>query len=57
MLRSWLRFLEIAGEWSPRPKGAPTKTLRESMLALTGFHGLEVYGITVSARPRLAVEK
>jgi hypothetical protein len=49
MLRSWLRFLEIAG--------APTKTLRESMLALTGFHGLEVYGITVSARPRLAVEK
>ena len=36
--------------------GAPTKTLRESMLALTGFHDREVYGITVSARPRLAVE-
>jgi NAD(P) transhydrogenase len=37
--------------------GAPTKTLRESMLALTGFHDREVYGITVSAHPRLAVEK
>jgi NAD(P) transhydrogenase len=37
--------------------GAPTKTLRESMLALTGFHNREVYGITVSAHPRLAVEK
>lgn len=37
--------------------GAPTKTLRESMLALTGFHDREVYGITVSAHPQLAVEK
>jgi NAD(P) transhydrogenase len=37
--------------------GAPTKTLRESMLALTGFHNREVYGITVSAPPQLAVEK
>jgi NAD(P) transhydrogenase len=37
--------------------GAPTKTLRESMLAWTGFHDREVYGITVSARPRLAIEK
>jgi len=37
--------------------GAPTKTLRESMLALTGFHDRDVYGITVSAQPRLAVEK
>ena len=37
--------------------GAPTKTLRESMLALTGFYNREVYGITVSASPKLAVEK
>ena len=37
--------------------GAPTKTLRESMLVLTGFHNREVYGITVSAPPQLAVEK
>jgi NAD(P) transhydrogenase len=37
--------------------GAPTKTLRESMLALTGFHNREVYGITVSAPPQVAVEK
>ncbi|MGB8938407.1 MAG: FAD-dependent oxidoreductase [Candidatus Nitrosopolaris sp.] len=37
--------------------GAPTKTLRESMLALTGFYNREVYGITVSAPPEVAVEK
>jgi NAD(P) transhydrogenase len=37
--------------------GAPTKTLRESMLALTGFYNREVYGITVSAPPQIAVEK
>jgi NAD(P) transhydrogenase len=37
--------------------GAPTKTLRESMLALTGFYNREVYGITVSAPPQLVVEK
>ena len=37
--------------------GAPTKTLRESMLALTGFHDREVYGITVSAHPELTVER
>jgi NAD(P) transhydrogenase len=37
--------------------GAPTKTLRESMLALTGFYNREVYGITVSAPPHLVVEK
>jgi NAD(P) transhydrogenase len=37
--------------------GAPTKTLRESMLALTGFYNREVYGITVSAPPQLMVEK
>jgi len=37
--------------------GAPTKTLRESMLALTGFYNHEVYGITVSASPQLVVEK
>ena len=28
---------------------AATKTLRESMLALTGFYNRDVYGITVSA--------
>ena len=32
--------------------GAPTKTLRESMLALTGFYNREVYGITASAPPQ-----
>jgi len=37
--------------------GAPTKTLRESMLAMTGFHDRDVYGITVSAPPQVAVEK
>jgi NAD(P) transhydrogenase len=37
--------------------GAPTKTLRESMLALTGFYNREVYGIAVSAPPHLLVEK
>ena len=37
--------------------GAPTKTLRESMLALTGFYNREVYGITVSAPPQLVIEK
>ncbi len=37
--------------------GAPTKTLRESMLALTGFYNRDVYGITVSAPPQLAIEK
>ena len=37
--------------------GVPTKTLRESMLALTGFHNREVYGITVSTPPQLAIEK
>jgi NAD(P) transhydrogenase len=37
--------------------GAPTKTLRESMLALTGFHNREVYGIAVPAPPQLVVEK
>jgi NAD(P) transhydrogenase len=37
--------------------GAPTKTLRESMLALTGFYNREVYGITASAPPQLVVEK
>jgi hypothetical protein len=37
--------------------GAPTKTLRESTLALTGFYNREVYGITVSAPPQLVVEK
>ncbi|MFZ0220333.1 MAG: FAD-dependent oxidoreductase, partial [Candidatus Nitrosopolaris sp.] len=37
--------------------GAPTKTLRESMLALTGFYNREVYGIAVSAPPHLPVEK
>jgi hypothetical protein len=31
--------------------------LRESMLALTGFYNREVYGITVSAPPQIAVEK
>jgi hypothetical protein len=30
----------------------PTKMLRESMLALTGFYNREVYGITVSAPPQ-----
>ena len=37
--------------------GAPTKTLRESMLALTGFYNREVYGIKLSAPPQVAVEK
>jgi len=37
--------------------GAPTKTLRESMLALTRFHDREVYGITVSSPPNLVIEK
>lgn len=29
--------------------GAPTKTLREAMLAMTGFHNRDVYGVTVTA--------
>ena len=37
--------------------GVPTKTLRESMLALTGFHNRDVYGITVSSHPQLAIDK
>jgi NAD(P) transhydrogenase len=38
--------------------GAPTKTLRESILALTGFYNREVCGITVPAPPpQLMVEK
>jgi NAD(P) transhydrogenase len=37
--------------------GAPTKTLRESMLVWTGFHDREVYGVTVLSRPLLAIEK
>ncbi|MGA8842024.1 MAG: FAD-dependent oxidoreductase, partial [Nitrososphaeraceae archaeon] len=37
--------------------GAPTKTLRESMMAWTGIHDREVYGITVLSRPLLAIEK
>jgi NAD(P) transhydrogenase len=37
--------------------GGGSKTLRESMLALTGFYNREVYGITVSDPPQLMVEK
>ncbi len=37
--------------------GVPTKTLREAMLAMTGFHNREVYGITVAAPPHVAFQK
>ena len=37
--------------------GAPTKTLRESMLAMTGFYNREVYGITMATAPQVVVEK
>src|SRR5271170_1128851 len=37
--------------------GAPTKTLREAMLAMTGFHNREVYGVTVAAPPNVALQK
>lgn len=37
--------------------GAPTKTLREAALALTGFYHQEVYGVELGAPPALALEK
>jgi len=37
--------------------GVPTKTLREATLAMTGFYDRDVYGITVAAPPKVAVEK
>ena len=37
--------------------GAPTKTLREAALALTGFYHQEVYGVELGAPPALALDK
>src|SRR5262245_18239357 len=37
--------------------GAPTKTLREAALALTGFYSQEVYGVELGAPPALALDK
>jgi NAD(P) transhydrogenase len=37
--------------------GAPTKTLREAALALTGFYHQEVYGVALGAPPALALDK
>ena len=37
--------------------GVPTKTLREATLAMTGFFDRDVYGITIAAPPKVAVEK
>jgi NAD(P) transhydrogenase len=37
--------------------GAPTKTLREAALALTGFYHQEVYGVDLGAPPALALDK
>jgi NAD(P) transhydrogenase len=37
--------------------GAPTKTLREAALALTGFYDQEVYGVELGALPAVALDK
>ena len=37
--------------------GAPTKTLREAALALTGFYQQEVYGVELGAPPTVALDK
>ncbi len=37
--------------------GAPTKTLREAALALTGFYDQEVYGVDLGAPPAVALDK
>jgi NAD(P) transhydrogenase len=37
--------------------GAPTKTLREAALALTGFYDQEVYGVELGAPPEVALDK
>jgi NAD(P) transhydrogenase len=37
--------------------GAPTKTLREAALALTGFYQQEVYGVDLGAPPAVAHDK
>lgn len=37
--------------------GAPTKTLREAALALTGFYHQEVYGVNLGAPPAVALDK
>lgn len=37
--------------------GAPTKTLREAALALTGFYHQEVYGVDLGAPPAVALDK
>lgn len=37
--------------------GAPTKTLREAALALTGFYQQEVYGVELGAPPAVALDK
>ncbi len=37
--------------------GAPTKTLREAALALTGFYRQEVYGVELGAPPMVALDK
>jgi NAD(P) transhydrogenase len=37
--------------------GAPTKTLREAAVALTGFYDQEVYGVALGAPPDVALDK
>jgi NAD(P) transhydrogenase len=37
--------------------GAPTKTLREAAVALTGFYDQEVYGVELGAPPEVALDK
>jgi NAD(P) transhydrogenase len=37
--------------------GAPTKTLREAALALTGFYQQEIYGVDLGAPPAVALDK
>src|SRR5262249_15755705 len=37
--------------------GAPTKTLREAAMALTGFYNQEIYGVELGAPPAVALDK
>src|SRR5579864_8396110 len=37
--------------------GAPTKTLREAALYLTGFRDRDIYGVTVAAPPDIVLPK
>ena len=47
----------MAGSWVVTTGGAPTKTLREAALHLTGFRERALYGLTAPADIALAVER